>query len=137
MDGIISKVMEEYLNDSKTLQNFIVGFCLLQSLSFLYSLDKLLNKIYKIKYLICLGLIIATAINIGILIFASCNELNIYKQIVHINNDPDVSFTIDLINKAKCLRITLVVLFNFLTLCVFIPSAIFHKPENTTIEPNT
>lgn len=130
MKEVISEVMKSYFNDAKALQNYIVGFSVLQSITFLYGLDKFLNKIYKFKYLICLALIVASLINITVLFIASNYEMSIVKESLLKIDDQNKEFTFSLIKEAKWFRIILVLIINAITLLVFFITASNHKEEN-------
>jgi len=127
MEKFTSDVMKAYLNDSKAFQNYLIGFSVVQSISFLYGLEKFLDRIYTFHILISLGIIITCLINICILFFTSSYEISIIKQCWVDTNQQTQQFIIKLIEKAKWFRIFLVGFIGLTTLTVFIIIVLNYK----------
>jgi hypothetical protein len=66
-----------YLDGARSLQNYLVGFALVQSLAFLYGLEKFGHKIYSVKLYVIIGIAAAVSINWAVLYIAKRYELKL------------------------------------------------------------
>jgi hypothetical protein len=115
---MMDEILKLYFNDIRALENYLVGFCLIQSIAFLYALEKLLEKIYKHKNLILSGIAITVIANICILFVASEYEKDILKTIGKNSNS-----VIQLAEKANWFRVSIILFINAIATAIFMFSA--------------
>ena len=130
-------ILKLYLADARSLQNYLVGFSLLQSIAFLYALEKLLPTIYKSRKLISLALIILPCVNSIIILIAGCYEQRILKSLLFeksLKEKPliivEEPLIIDISKQAILFRLGLILIISIITLIIFqLAAKNFKKPS--------
>lgn len=74
--------LKYYLETIHTLQNYLVGFALLQTLAFLYGLKTFGTSIYPLKKQIVLGIAVANIFNMVVLFVATRYEVKITNLLI-------------------------------------------------------
>jgi hypothetical protein len=121
-----NSILNGYLNDSRTLQNSLVGLSFLQSIGFLYKLDSLLPKLYKYGWKIAVVIIITFLINWFILFLAKGYDRSILNKMSEGDNFSDIEFTTSVSKLAYCFRISLIGLIDLITIILMFFAICIH-----------
>ena len=136
MINILGAVIEEYLSDTRAVQNGLLGFAFLQSLTFLYSLDKLMPKLSKIMIGTIVGLFLAASLNVFILCRVNHFEICILHQMAIENNTNEPTFLKDLAHREGAFRLTLVGIIGFINILLFLGTAFYYKKQISLKNPS-
>jgi len=123
-------ILKQYLDSVRNLQNYIVGFSIVQTLAFLYGLEHYLHFLYTSKCWVLLAIFIVTLINLFILYFANRRELKISRSLVG-SNDPDIAEALKIINQALWFRLYMIIFINATSAIIFYWAASTYTPAIT------
>jgi len=119
--------MEGYLSDARAVQNGLLGFAFLQSITFLYSLDKLMPKLSKIMIGTIVGLLTAMSLNAIILFCVNDFEIRILHQMALVDNEKEPNFLTDLARSEGYFHLSLVGIVGFINVLIFRVTAFYYK----------
>ena len=120
-------ILSAYLDTIKSLENYLEGFTLLQTIAFLYGLEKFLKSLYNYKLWVILAIIIATVANWLVLIVANKYEIRVSDQLIQ-PTSKHYAEALSLIKEAFWCRGGLITMINSLAAGIFYVAATKFKP---------
>ena len=118
-----SENLKFYLDSIRSVQNYLVGFASVQSLAFLYELEKVGKYIYPIKGWIIFAIIAVVIVNWGVLFLAKQYELQLIKYLIKENED-ELKQTKSIMQTALLWRGVLITAINGISAGIFYASSI-------------